>query len=106
MKILFVCGRNLRRSPTAERIFRNDPGFKVRSGGTSKSSPRKVTLSDIKWADIVCVMEDRYAERLAELFPEAMQSARVETLDIPDVYEFMDKELIELLKIQVGTLIR
>lgn len=51
-------------------------------------------------------MEDRYAERLAELFPEAMQSARVETLDIPDVYELMDEEVIELLKIQVGTIIK
>ncbi|QYK52915.1 MAG: hypothetical protein KF824_11720 [Fimbriimonadaceae bacterium] len=106
MKILFVCGRNLRRSPTAERVFQNNPGLKVRSGGTSKSSPRKVTVRDIEWADIVCVMEERYAERLAQIYPEAMQSARVETLDIPDVYEFMEEELVELLKIQIKEILR
>lgn len=78
----------------------------MRSGGTSKSSPRKVTVSDIEWADIVCVMEDRYAERLAQLFPEAMQSARVETLDIPDVYEFMDEELVNTLQMQMKEILR
>jgi len=51
-------------------------------------------------------MEDRYAERLAHLFPEAIESARVETLDIPDVYEFMDEELVELLRIQVGAILK
>lgn len=78
----------------------------MRSGGTSKSSPRRVTARDIEWADMVCVMEDRYAERLAHLFPEAMESARVETLDIPDVYEFMDEELVELLKMQIRAIIK
>src|SRR5512139_3631699 len=33
--ILFVCGRNKWRSPTAERLYRNDNRIEVRSAGVS-----------------------------------------------------------------------
>jgi protein-tyrosine-phosphatase len=33
LKVLLVCGRNLRRSPTAEMLFRKDPRVSVRSAG-------------------------------------------------------------------------
>lgn len=100
LKLLFVCGRGIKRSATAERIYWNYERYEVRSGGTSESSRRKVTAADVRWADLVIVMEQKYAERLESMFPAAMGVAVVRCLDIPDEYEFMDEELIK--DIQLG----
>ena len=99
-KVLFVCGRNRRRSPTAEQIFKDDPRMCVRSAGTSESSKRRITEKDLSWADLVLVMEPKYAARIRSLFnPESLPPIR--SLDIPDDYDYMDAELIELLKAAV-----
>ncbi len=55
--ILVICGRNKRRSRTAEHIFKNDPRFNIRSAGLSPKSDRKISESDLHWADLVFVME-------------------------------------------------
>lgn len=100
IKVLFVCGRNQRRSPTAEQIFRTDPRMSVRSAGVSDSSKRRIKENDLFWADLVLVMEPKYASRIRFQFPgESVPPIR--SLDIPDDYEFMDAELIELLKTAV-----
>ncbi|MFM9871900.1 MAG: protein tyrosine phosphatase [Fimbriimonadaceae bacterium] len=106
MKILFVCGRNLQRSPTAARIFASEPGMSVRSGGTAKSSARRVSADDLRWADLVLVMEERYSERLWELFPEAMEGVVVRSLEIPDDYKYMDPELVEEIRFGVAGVLR
>ena len=99
-KVLFVCGRNRRRSPTAEQIFKDDPRMCVRSAGTSESSKRRITEKDLAWADLVLVMEPKYAARIRSLFdPDSVPPMR--SLDIPDDYEYMDPELVELLKAAV-----
>jgi predicted protein tyrosine phosphatase len=36
--VLFVCGRNLRRSPSAERVFARDPRLAVRARGVHASA--------------------------------------------------------------------
>jgi predicted protein tyrosine phosphatase len=99
LKILFVCGRNRRRSPTAERIFRRDPRLAVRSAGTSDSSARRVTEEDLVWADLVLVMERKYASRIRASFPDV--EATIESLEIPDEFELMDVELVEMLRVGV-----
>lgn len=96
LKVLFVCGRNQRRSPTAEGIYRTDPRISVRSAGTSESSKRRLTKKDLVWADLVFVMEPKYAGRIRAMYPlESLPPLR--SLDISDDYEFMASELIELL---------
>lgn len=97
IKILFVCGRNQKRSPTAAWIFQSDPRMEVCSAGTSDSSRRKISADDLRWADIVVVMERKYAARIRASFGE-LDLPRMETLEIPDDYELMDPELIELLR--------
>lgn len=97
IKVLFVCGRNKRRSPTAEKIFRNDPRLSVRSAGTSPSSRRKIREGDLLWADRVLVMERKYAARIHAVFRDLDRLPPMESLEIPDDYEFMDAALIELL---------
>jgi predicted protein tyrosine phosphatase len=98
LKLLFVCGRNKRRSPTAERLYRNDPRFEVRSAGTGETSRRTVSSADLEWADLVLVMERRYERHLRPLLRECAEPPAVASLDIPDEYEFMDTELCALLR--------
>ena len=70
--VLFVCGQNRWRSPTAARIYANDQRIEVLSAGLSPQSPHRLSLQDLKWADLVLVMEihDDYGlmdDTLAEL---------------------------------------
>ena len=69
----------------------------VRSAGTSDSSKRRITEGDLLWADLILVMERKYAARIRALFPDAAISA-MRALEIPDEYEYMEVELIELLQ--------
>lgn len=55
--ILVICGRNKKRSRTAEHIFKNDYRFSIRSAGLSPKSERKISENDLNWADLVLVME-------------------------------------------------
>jgi predicted protein tyrosine phosphatase len=95
--ILFVCGQNRWRSPTAARIYANDPRIEVRSAGLSPQSPHRVSLQDMKWADLVLVMESKHKARLREAFRDDPLPP-IECLEIPDDYGLMDDTLIELIR--------
>ena len=98
IKILFVCSRNRRRSLTAETIFKNTSGWDVRSAGTEDSARIKVTAGHLGWADVIVVMEKRHKERLRQKHPEAFDGKPCVCFFITDDYEFMDEELIRLLR--------
>ncbi len=98
VKILFICGKNLRRSPTAEAVYRNDPRVEVCSAGVSEKSRHRVTAKDLAWADVVIVMERKHGARIKEAFADLEQLPQIESLEISDDYEFMDEELIELIR--------
>lgn len=101
MNLLFVCSRNKWRSATAEKIFSNLEEHKVKSAGTSASAVVKISSKLILWADIVLVMEKKHKQRIVTNFPIEIQNKRIEILEIEDDYQFMDSELIEILKISV-----
>jgi len=94
--ILVVCGRNKKRSRTAEHIFKNDDRFNIRSAGLSPQSDRKITENDLTWANLVFVMDAGQRTRIWEQFRH-LELSDIEVLDIPDDYEFMDEELVDLL---------
>ena len=103
--VLFVCSRNQWRSPTAEQIWRRHPMLNVRSGGTSPSARHAVSDSDIEWAEVVIVMEQKHKSRLVADFSELLSGKAIHVLDIPDEYQYMDPELVELLEQSVGSLL-
>ncbi|MEO1544788.1 MAG: protein tyrosine phosphatase [Pseudomonadota bacterium] len=105
MNVLFVCSKNQWRSPTAERVWRKTEGLNVRSAGTSRSARRRVTVADIRWADVIMVMEDKHHSRLRADFRDEVRHTPVHVLDIPDDYKFMDPELVELVRVKVQGLI-
>lgn len=101
MNVLFVCSRNRWRSPTAEIIYKNTHGIKVKSAGTEPSERIKITVKLIEWANIIFVMEKKHKQRLTENFPGNIPNKSIIVLDIPDEYEYMDEELIKNIEISV-----
>ena len=97
INVLFVCSRNQWRSPTAEKIWRSHPALSVKSGGTSPNARHTVSEADIRWADHIFVMEEKHQSRLRASFGRVIERKKVHVLDIPDDYQFMDAELVELL---------
>ncbi|WP_029574636.1 low molecular weight protein tyrosine phosphatase family protein [Acinetobacter sp. P8-3-8] len=98
MNALFICSRNQWRSPSAERVFSVGYGISTRSAGTSKHAKHTISLKDIAWADLIFVMEQKHKQNIKEKFPNQLQHKKVIVLDIPDDYQYMDEELIEILK--------
>jgi predicted protein tyrosine phosphatase len=99
--ILVICGRNKRRSRTAEYIFKNDSRFNIRSAGLSPQSNRKISENDLTWADLVLVMETDQKTKIRTVYRHLELSA-IEVLDIPDIYEFMDEELVDALQVKIN----
>ncbi len=96
MNVLFVCSRNQWRSPTAEQVWHRLPGVNVRSAGTSPRARRRVAASDVQWADVIFVMETKHRQRLQAEFGQLLLHKRLEVLQVPDEYKYMDPELVEI----------
>jgi predicted protein tyrosine phosphatase len=96
-KVLFVCSRNRWRSPTAETLFDGLDGLQARSAGTESGARIKVTAGHIGWADLIFVMEKKHLRRLRDKFADELAAKPVICLHIPDEYQFMQPELVELL---------
>ena len=77
----------------------------VRSAGTSPNARRKVSVDDVRWADVILVMEEKHKSRLVAEFNGLVHGKPIHVLDIPDEYKFMDPELIEQLEQSVGGLL-
>lgn len=99
--ILFLCGRNQWRSPTAEQIFADHPGVECASAGLSHDAETPISIELLEWADLIFVMERVHKARLAARFKDHLAGKRVVCLDIPDRYTFMDPALVKLLMAKV-----
>ncbi len=60
-----------------------------------------VTTELVEWADVIFVMEKSHRSKLQKRFRTNLKRARVICLGIPDDYEFMDPDLVRLLKARV-----
>jgi predicted protein tyrosine phosphatase len=100
-KVLFLCSQNMLRSPTAEAVFSGRPGLEVSSAGTEADAECPVSADLVEWADDIFVMETYHLKRLRERFSDLLDQRRVVVLGIRDNYEYMDPELVEILKVKV-----
>jgi len=101
--ILFVCSKNQWRSPTGEQIFKKHAELNVRSAGTSASARKTVNVKDIQWAETIFVMEEKHKSRLKAEFSRLLKYKDILVLDIPDEYQYMDEELIDILEQYVSS---
>lgn len=99
--LLFVCSANKLRSPTAEHIFSTWPDVETDSAGLNSDAEQQLSTEQLVWADIIFVMEKAHRNKLSKKFQKYLKGKRVICLDIPDEYDFMDPDLVRLLKARV-----
>ncbi|MCG7852083.1 MAG: hypothetical protein MIO92_06140 [Methanosarcinaceae archaeon] len=97
-KVLFLCNQNRLRSPTAEAVFRENPILEVKSAGVDKDTSVPINLELLEWADIIFVMEKRQRNIIHKKFKDIYKKKRIVCMYIPDDYDYMDPDLIQLLK--------
>jgi predicted protein tyrosine phosphatase len=101
MNLLFVCSENCLRSPTAESVFSSYEGISAISAGTNSDAETPISGDLIEWADVVFVMEQSYRKKLPRKFAGLLKDKRVVCLDVPDNYQYLQAELVDLLKSRV-----
>ena len=84
-----------------EQVFASHPGVECTSAGTNHDADNPLTPELIEWAEIIFVMEETHRNKVTSKFRQYLANKRVICLDIPDEYEYMDTELIRLLKAKV-----
>ncbi len=71
--------------------------MQARSAGTANSARIKVTAKLLNWAHVVFVMEKKHKQQLQQRFPEIYSQKQIIVLHIPDEFQFMDEELIQMI---------
>ncbi len=104
-RVLFVCGQNRLRSPTAEQVFSSWSGLECSSAGLKNEADNPVTREQVEWAEVIFVMEKSHRTKLSTRFKLWLSGKRIICLDIPDNYGFMDPDLIEILQAKVPRLL-
>ena len=89
------------RSATAQKVFEDDPRFEVKSAGTDASAAVVLSEALIEWADSVVVMEKSHRNYIRAKYPTYYNKKKIVCLYIPDDFEFMQPELITILKDRV-----
>lgn len=100
-RVLFVCGKNQWRSPTAEQVFSEQPGIECASAGLSRDAETPLSVELIEWAELIFVMEQEHKRKLSAAFKANLAGKRVVCLNIPDNFKFMEPALVKLLKSKV-----
>lgn len=100
--ILFVCNQNRYRSPTAEAIFKDKEGWSVKSAGLycDPEDGKPLNKRLLKWADIIFVIEQSQKVDIQARWPD-LAWKHIVVLDIPDHFEYMQPELVKMLKEKV-----
>jgi predicted protein tyrosine phosphatase len=98
LNVLFICSKNRLRSPTAEQIFADWPGITTSSAGISNDADVAVDSEMLEWAHLIFVMEQVHRRKLLARFRHVLKDKRIVCLDIPDLFVYMQPELIELLR--------
>jgi predicted protein tyrosine phosphatase len=97
LKLLFICGKNKWRSPTAEQMFSERDNLLCDSAGLSHDAEVLVSIELIEWAEMIFVMEKQHKAKLSAQFKPYLRGKKMICLNIPDNYKFMDPELLKLL---------
>ncbi|HIM98877.1 MAG TPA: phosphotyrosine protein phosphatase [Gammaproteobacteria bacterium] len=105
-RILFVCCQNKLRSPTAEAVFSEEPNVEVRSAGLNNDAEVPLGAEDIEWAEVIFVMENAHKRKLRTRFREHLKNQKLICLGIPDNYEYMAPELVDIFRSRIPQFLR
>ena len=104
--LLFVCSQNRLRSPTAELVFADHPRLETMSAGTNNDAETPLSGDLVDWAHVVVAMEKSHKNKITKKFKSQLVGKRVIVLDIPDNYEYMQPELVALLKAKLPRVVQ
>ena len=98
-RVLTVCSANMLRSPTMAHVLSAEPyNFNTRSAGIAGFALIPVTEDLLMWADEVVCADTEHALYIRDKMIEYMLDKPIIDLNIPDIYEYRNPELIELIK--------
>lgn len=100
--LLFICGKNKLRSPTAEAVFSSWAGIQTDSAGINADADTVVSQDQIQWSDMIFVMENAHRIKLTRKFSSDLKGKQVVCLNIPDKFQYMQPELVRMLEARVG----
>ncbi len=95
--ILFICGKARKRSPTAADLATKWNVVNADCAGVSLDADTMVTLNEIEWADKIVVMELKHKKKLNMQFGAVLRDKPIKCLGIPDNYEYMQSDLVDIL---------
>src|SRR5689334_8668113 len=86
------------RSATAHEIYQDDPRFDVDSAGTDRTANVVLEEWHLEWADVIVAMEKQHERIIRSKLPELSEHKPIVCLYIEDTYNFMQPELITILR--------
>jgi predicted protein tyrosine phosphatase len=109
-KFLFVCSANKQRSKTADDYFSEKySDLQFLSGGTNqkicqKEGTEPLTEDMLEWANCVIVMGEKH-RKIINSTSKGNHDKKIKVFNIPDIYKYYQKELIQVLEEKIDTFI-
>ena len=98
-RVLTVCSANMLRSPTMAHVLSAEPyNFNTRSAGIAGFALIPVTEELLLWADEVVCADTEHALNIRDKLMQYQLDKPIVNLNIPDIYEYRNPKLIELIK--------
>ena len=98
-RVLTVCSANMLRSPTMAHVLSAEPyNFNTRSAGIAGFALIPVTEELLMWADEVVCADTEHALYIRDKLMQYQLDKPIVNLNIPDIYEYRNPKLIELIK--------
>ena len=98
-RVLTVCSANMLRSPTMAHVLSAEPyNFNTRSAGIAGFALIPVTEELLLWADEVVCADTEHALYIRDKMIQYALDKPIVNLNIPDIYEYRNPKLIELIK--------
>lgn len=100
-RVLTVCSANMLRSPTMAHVLSAEPyNFNTRSAGTSDFALIPVTDDLLMWADEIVCADSEHTTVINKMLQKLDIDKSLINLRIPDVYEYRNEGLIDLIKLR------
>ena len=100
-RVLTVCSANMLRSPTIAHVLSAEPyNFNTRSAGTSDFALIPVTNDLLMWADEIVCADSEHTTVINKMLQKLDIDKPLINLRIPDVYEYRNEGLIDLIKLR------
>lgn len=99
-RVLTVCSAGLLRSPTIAWYLQNVSDYNCRAAGIHDYALVPVDEVLLEWAEkIICADADIY-QHLVTRFNDRLEDKTIYNFNIPDIYEYKNKELLEIIEEQ------